>query len=70
MLGAALDVTALGSATVLGLTVVAVAGFLVFQGLWRRALFVMVAISGGWFLNGALKDIVSASTPGRRSAPP
>ena len=63
MLGAALDVTALGSATVLGLTVVAVAGFLVFQGLWRRALFVMFAISGAWFLNGALKDLFQRPRP-------
>ena len=47
MLGAALDITSLGGATVLGLTVFAVAGFLLLQGLWRRALFVMVASFGG-----------------------
>ena len=38
-----------GSATVLGLTVFFVAGFLLLQGLWRRALFVMAASFGGWF---------------------
>ena len=52
---AALDVTALGSATVLGLTVAAVSGFLALQGLYRNALFVFVASCGGWVLNAALK---------------
>jgi undecaprenyl-diphosphatase len=52
---AALDVTALGSATVLGLTVVAVCGFLALQGLYRYALFVFVASCGGWLLNAVLK---------------
>ena len=56
MVSAALDITALGSATVLGLTVLAVAGFLLLQGLWRRALFVTLASLGGWFINGALKQ--------------
>jgi undecaprenyl-diphosphatase len=56
MVSAALDITALGSATVLGLTVFAVAGFLLLQGLWRRALFVTVASFGGWFINSALKQ--------------
>jgi undecaprenyl-diphosphatase len=63
MLGAALDVTALGSATVLGLTVVAVGGFLLLQGLWRRALFVTVASGGAWLLNGALKDLFQRPRP-------
>ena len=63
MVGAALDITALGSATLLGLTVIAVAGFLLLQGLWRRALFVMVATMGGMFLNGALKQLFQRPRP-------
>lgn len=63
MLGAALDITSLGSATVLGLTVIAVAGFLVLQGLWRRALFVTVASGGAWFLNAALKELFQRPRP-------
>ena len=63
MLSAALDITSLGSATVLGLTVFAVAGFLLLQGLWRRALFVTVASLGGWFLNGTLKEVFQRARP-------
>jgi undecaprenyl-diphosphatase len=63
MVSGALDITALGSATVLGLTVFAVAGFLLFQGLWRRALFVTVASFGGWFINGALKQLFQRPRP-------
>jgi undecaprenyl-diphosphatase len=63
MLSAALDITALGSATVLGLAVFSVAGFLVLQGLWRRALIVIGASLGGWFLNGALKQLFQRARP-------
>lgn len=63
MLSAALDITSLGSATVLGLTVFAVAGFLLLQGLWRRALFVTAASLGGWFLNGTLKEVFQRARP-------
>jgi len=63
MLSAALDITALGSATVLGLTVFAVAGFLLLQGLWRRALFVTAASLGGWFLNSSLKQLFQRPRP-------
>src|SRR6185436_544691 len=63
MVGAALDITSLGSATVLGLAVFAVAGFLLLQGLWRRALFVAVASLGGAFLNGALKQLFQRPRP-------
>jgi undecaprenyl-diphosphatase len=52
----ALDITALGSATVLGLVVLAVGGFLLLQGMWRTGLFVVLATSGAWFINGALKQ--------------
>lgn len=61
--GAALDITALGSATVLGLAVFAVAGFLVLQGAWRSALFVLLASSGGWLLNGLLKEAFARPRP-------
>jgi undecaprenyl-diphosphatase len=63
MLSAALDITSLGSPTVLGLTVFFVGGFLLLQGLWRRALFVMAASLGGWFLNGALKQLFQRPRP-------
>jgi undecaprenyl-diphosphatase len=56
LLSGALDITALGSATVLGLAVLAVAGFLLLQAMWRTAVFVTVASFGGWFINGALKQ--------------
>lgn len=63
MVGGALDITALGSATVLGLTVAVVAGFLLLQGLWRRALIVIAASFGGWFINGALKQLFQRPRP-------
>jgi len=63
LLSGALDITALGSATVLGLTVLAVAGFLLLQGMWRTALFVTVASLGGWFLNDALKQLFQRPRP-------
>jgi undecaprenyl-diphosphatase len=63
MLSAALDITALGSATVLGLAVFSVAGFLVLQGLWRRATIVVAASLGGWFLNAALKQLFQRARP-------
>lgn len=60
---AALDITALGSATVLGLTVAAVAGFLVLQGMYRHAVFVLVASAGGWLLNSVLKELFARPRP-------
>ena len=63
LLSGALDITALGSATVLGLTVLAVAGFLLLQGMWRTAAFVTVASFGGWFLNSALKQFFQRPRP-------
>ncbi len=51
----ALDLTALGSPTVLGLVVIVVTGYLVLHGLYRTGAFVFVASCGGWFLNFALK---------------
>lgn len=61
--GAALDITALGSATVLGLTVAAVAGFLVLQGMWRTGLFVAAATGGALFVNAALKALFHRPRP-------
>jgi len=63
MLGVAFDITALGSPTVLTLTVLAVGGFLLLQGMWRTALFVSLASLGGWFLNSALKQLFQRPRP-------
>lgn len=60
---AALDITSLGSDTVLGLAVFFVGGFLVLQGLWRRALFVVAASLGGWFLQASLKQLFQRARP-------
>ncbi len=61
--GVALDITALGSATVLGLTVLAVCGFLLLQGLRRHALFVLLASGSGWVLNAVLKEAFGRPRP-------
>ncbi|MEX2663860.1 MAG: phosphatase PAP2 family protein [Vicinamibacterales bacterium] len=60
---AAFDITALGGPTVLGLTVFAVVGFLVLQGLYRHAAFVFLASVGGWMLNGLLKEVFARPRP-------
>ena len=61
--GAALDVTALGSASVLGLAVAAVVGYLLLQGMHRTAVFVLAASAGGWMLNALLKSVVNRARP-------
>ena len=61
--GAALDMTALGSAFVLGLTVFAIAGYLLLSGLRRNALFITVASVGGWTLNWILKAVFARARP-------
>jgi undecaprenyl-diphosphatase len=61
---AALDITALGSASVLGLVVAAVVGYLLLQGLRRTALFVFAASTGGWLLNALLKEAFQRPRPG------
>ena len=63
LLNGALDITALGSATVLGLVVFAVTGFLVLQGMWRMGTFVLVACSGAWFINPGLKQLFQRPRP-------
>lgn len=60
---AALDITALGSAAVLSLAVLGVVGFLLLQGAWRSALFVLAASSGGWVLNALLKQAFGRARP-------
>jgi undecaprenyl-diphosphatase len=60
---AALDVTALGSGVVLGLTVTAITGFLLLQGMTRTALFILVASVGGWVLNNGLKGVFGRERP-------
>jgi undecaprenyl-diphosphatase len=60
---AALDITALGSATVLGLVVFAVSGYLFLHGLYRTGAFVFVASSGGWILNWVLKEAFDRPRP-------
>src|SRR4051794_7338507 len=59
----ALDITALGSPTVLGLVTLMVCGFLVLQRMARTAAFVFVATTGGWALNGVLKDLFQRARP-------
>lgn len=61
--GVALDITALGSPAVLGLTVAAVCGFLLLQGLRRHALFIVTASLSGWLLNAALKHAFGRPRP-------
>jgi len=60
---AAVDLTALGSAWVIGLVVLAVVGFLALQAKWRTATFVFVASVGGWVLNAALKAMFQRPRP-------
>ncbi|MEO7271420.1 MAG: phosphatase PAP2 family protein [Vicinamibacterales bacterium] len=59
----ALDITALGSPTVLGLVTLAVCGFLLLQRMGRTAAFVFVATSGGWLVNSLLKDLFNRPRP-------
>jgi undecaprenyl-diphosphatase len=60
---AALDVTALGGPTVLGLVVLGVTGYLFLHGLYRTGAFVFVASCGGWVLNWALKQAFARPRP-------
>ena len=60
---AALDITALGGPTVLGLTVAAVLGYLLLHNLYRNALFVAVASGGGWIINDLLKVLFARPRP-------
>ena len=57
------DITALGSATVLGLAVAAVVGFLALNGLYKNAAYVLFASLGGWFLNDLFKSVFARPRP-------
>ena len=57
------DITALGSPTVLGLTVLAITGYLVLQGMHRTGLFIFLATTGGWLLNSTLKAFFDRARP-------
>jgi undecaprenyl-diphosphatase len=57
------DLTALGSPTVLGLTVLAVTGYLCLHGLYRNGLFIFIASGGGWILNWVLKAAFARTRP-------
>jgi undecaprenyl-diphosphatase len=59
----ALDITALGSPTVLGLATLAVCGFLMLQGTARTATFVFLATTGGWLVNETLKEAFQRARP-------
>ena len=63
LLMAAEDITALGGPAVLGLTVVAVTGYLLLQGLYRNGLFIFIASTGGWLLNWSLKATFDRTRP-------
>ena len=63
LVSAALDMTALGSPTVIGLTVIAVAGFLVLHGMWRNGLFVALASGSALVVNEALKQLFQRARP-------
>jgi undecaprenyl-diphosphatase len=63
LVSAALDMTALGSATVIGLTVMAVSGFLVLHGMWRNGLFVAFATGSAFVVNAALKQFFQRPRP-------
>ena len=60
---AALDLTALGSPTVLGLAVAAVIGYLFIHRLYRTGAFVLAASVGGWILNWAMKRAFDRPRP-------
>lgn len=60
---AALDITALGAAAVIGLAVAAIVGFLLLQGMYRTAVFVFLASVGGWLINHLLKITFARPRP-------
>jgi undecaprenyl-diphosphatase len=58
-----LDLTALGGSTVLWLTIIAVAGFLVLQARYHNAVVVLVAATGGEVLASVMKHIFNRPRP-------
>ena len=63
MASAMMDITALGGPTVLGLMVVAVIGFLVLQGRYWTALFILMTALSGELVSYALKAIFFRPRP-------
>ena len=61
--GVLLDVTAIGSPTVLGLMTVAVSGFLVLQARYRTAFVVALTCLSGELLNAAMKHAFNRPRP-------
>jgi undecaprenyl-diphosphatase len=57
------DITALGGATVLGLILIAVVGFLLLQARYRTALFVAVTAVSGEVLSYLLKHLFNRARP-------
>lgn len=57
------DITSLGSPAVLGLTVLAVTGYMLLHGLYRTGAFIFVASTGGWVLNWTLKQLFERARP-------
>lgn len=60
---AALDITSLGAATVIALTVLGVVGFMLLHAMYRTAAFVVLASGGGWLLNFLLKGVIERPRP-------
>ena len=59
----ALEVTALGSASVLLLGLVAVLGYLALEGRWRELWLVVIAAAGGATISSGLKALVGRTRP-------
>lgn len=60
---AAVDVTALGSTTLLSILVVLVCGLFLSLRRWREALLLLIASGGGLILTNALKDLFQRDRP-------
>jgi undecaprenyl-diphosphatase len=61
--GALLDLTALGGATVLGLVVLAVIGFLLLQARYRTAFLVFLTAASGEAVGFAMKNVFARQRP-------
>jgi undecaprenyl-diphosphatase len=61
--GSLLDLTALGSTTVLGLVIFAVVGFLIFQTRYHTALFVAITAISGELVGAVLKQAFNRPRP-------
>ena len=60
---AMLDITALGSETILTLVTIMALGFLVLRKRYRQSLLVAAAVGGGAILSGILKSLFSRARP-------